>query len=277
MDGAMGTLIAPSLTEQGVSKDSLNLKSPETILSIHRQYLDAGADILKTNTFNSSSGPQDYELNVAGARLARAAADKCTASDPSRPRLVAGAMGPGRDGSASIEAFYEQARGLADGGADILMAETITSIRTAKSAQAAFEKLFARIGRELPVMLSVTISKDGTLLSNETLEAFWDSVSNSNLFAVGINCSFGARRMRPFIERLAGLASTNISCHPSAGLPNASGGYDETPEEMAAIFGELASEGLVDIAGGCCGTTPAHIRAIADAVRRIPRVTIDHL
>jgi len=271
MDGAMGTLLSST------RKDSLNLTSPELIQSIHRQYLDAGADILKTNTFNSNSGPKDYELNVAGARLARAEADEWTAADPLRPRYVAGAMGPGLDGAASTAAYFEQARGLVEGGVDILLAETITSIRTAQSALRAFQELFAKIGRELPVMLSVTISRDGGLISGESMEAFWNSISNSRLFSVGINCGFGALNMRSFIERLSGMASARVSFHPSAGLPNASGGYDEKPEEIAAILGDLARQGHVDIVGGCCGTTPAYIRAIADAVGGIPRATIDHL
>ncbi len=271
MDGAMGTLI------DSAKKDSLNLTSPELIQSIHRQYLNSGADILKTNTFTSNSGPQDYGLNVAGARLARESADECTAANPAKPRYVAGAMGPGRDGTASTDAYFEQARGLVDGGVDILLAETITSIRTAQSALTAFEELFTKIGRQLPVMLSVTISRDGRLISGESLEAFWNAVSDCKVFSVGINCGFGVRHMRPFLEQLARMATTKVSCHPSAGLPKASGGYEETPEEFASILGDLARQDFVDIVGGCCGTTPAHIRAIADAVRGIPHVTIDRL
>ena len=263
MDGAMGTLI-PSAT-----KDALNLTAPEQIQAIHRQYLNAGADILKTNTFNSNSGPKDYEVNVAGARLARAVADEFTA------RFVAGAMGPGRDGTASADAYFEQARGLVEGGVDMLLAETITSIRTAEAALTASEKLFAIIGRTLPVMLSVTVSKDGNLVSGETLTEFWNFVSSRNPFSVGINCSQGARQSRTFIEQLAAMASTRVSWHPSAGLPNASGGYDETPEEFASLMANVVKNHGVSIVGGCCGTTPAHIRAIVDVVRA--RVTIDNL
>jgi len=265
MDGAMGTLIA------GPAKDSLNLTSPETILAIHRQYLEAGADILKTNTFNSSSGPAGYEINVAGARLARKAANEFTTVNPARPRFVAGSIGPGGDG------FYDLARGLIDGGVDLLLAETITSISVAMAALSAFETLFAKTGRELPVMLSITISEIGGLPSGETLEGFWESVANRKIFSVGINCGFGSRHVGPSIAKLAALASTRVSCHPSAGLPNASGGYDESPAEFAGILRGFAEQGWVDIAGGCCGTTPAHIRAIADAVRGIPRATIDPL
>jgi 5-methyltetrahydrofolate--homocysteine methyltransferase len=271
MDGAMGTLISST------QKDPLNLTSPELIQSIHRQYLDAGADILKTNTFNSNSGPEDFALNVAGARLVREVADEYTAANPQQPRYVAGSMGPGRDGNATIDAYFEQARGLVEGGVDMLLAETITSIRTAQSALTAFEKLFTKIGLELPIMLSVTISMDGDLLSGESIDEFWNAVSIWKLYSVGINCGFGVRHMRPFLERLSRMATTRVSCHPSAGLPNPSGGYDETPEEFAAIFGDIARQGQINIVGGCCGTTPAHIRAIADAVRGIPRATIDRL
>jgi 5-methyltetrahydrofolate--homocysteine methyltransferase len=271
MDGAMGTFIASA------QKDSLNLTSPELIQSIHRQYLDAGADILKTNTFNSNRGPEDYAINLAGARLARAVADEYAAANPLQPRYVAGAMGPGQDGAASIDGFFLQASGLVEGGVDMLLAETITSTRTAQSVMAAIEKLFMKIGRELPVLLSVTIGRRGGLISGESMEAFWDTVCSCGLFAVGINCGFGAKHSRPFLEQLSKMANTRISFHPSAGLPNATGGYDETPEEFAAIMGELAKRGQVNIIGGCCGSTPAHTRAIAAAVRGIPRVTIDPL
>jgi 5-methyltetrahydrofolate--homocysteine methyltransferase len=271
MDGAMGTLITST------QKDALNLTSPELIQSIHRQYLDAGADILKTNTFNSNRGPEDYALNLAGAQLARAVADEYAAANPLQPRYVAGAMGPGRDGTGSIDRFFEQARGLMEGGVDMLLAETITSIRTAQSAMAALKKLFEGMGREIPVLLSVTISRDGDLISGESLQTFWNAVSTFTPYAVGINCGFGAKHSGPFLEQLSKMATTRVSFHPSAGLPNAIGGYDETPEEFAAILGDFAKRGQVNIVGGCCGTTPAHTRAIADAVRGIPRVTIDPL
>ncbi len=167
-----------------------------------------------------------------------------------------------------------------EGGVDILLAETVTSIGTAQSALAAIEKLFATGGRRLPVMLSITISREGGLLSGETLEAFWKSVFGAGLFSVGINCGLGARHVGPAVEKLAGLArttSTRVSCHPSAGLPNESGGYEETPAEFAEILREFAIHGWVDIAGGCCGTTPAHIHEIAGAMRGIPHATIDLL
>ena len=271
MDGAMGTMI-PS-----PQKDSLNRTSPEWIQSIYRQYLLAGADILKTNTFNSNSEPHDFELNVAGARLARAALDEFTAANPPRTRFIAGSMGPGRDGNAPVEAFHEQARGLIEGGVDMLLVETITSIHTAHSALSGIERVFGTIGRELPVMLSITISRDGTLISGESIESFWKAFSNTRIFSVGINCGFGSRNVRPFIKTLSEMATTRVSCHPSAGLPDSFGIYDESPEETAGILSAFAREGLVDIVGGCCGTTPAHTRAIAEAVRTIPRATIDHL
>jgi 5-methyltetrahydrofolate--homocysteine methyltransferase len=267
MDGAMGTLIA------GPAKDTLNLTAPEIVRTIHRRYLEAGADILKTNTFNSNSGAADYVCNVAGARLARELADEFTAVAPSKPRWVAGAMGPG----AGEPDFYTQACGLADGGVDLFLVETITSIATARAALTAIEKWSAKTGRTLPAMMSATISKSGSLISGESLEQFWQSLADAKLFAVGINCSFGARHVGPYIERLAAMASTKVSCHPSAGLPSPAGGYDETPEEFARFILEFAAAGWVDIGGGCCGTTPAHIRAIAGAVRGIPRVTIDDL
>jgi len=229
MDGAMGTIV-------GVNA------SPEAVMAVHRQYVEAGALLLKTNTFICD----DYERNRAWARLARAAG----------PRLVAGALGP------SIKAIYEAAHGLVDGGADMLLAETITSIEIVRAQLAAFEKLFMATGRELPIMFSVTISRSGELLSGETLEAFWNSVKERKPYSVGINCSFGARHVGPYIEKLAGLSTVPVSCHPSAGLPNDSGGYDESPAEFAEILGGLISRGVIQIAGGCCGTTPAHIRML---------------
>jgi 5-methyltetrahydrofolate--homocysteine methyltransferase len=229
MDGAMGTMV-------GVNA------APEAALDVHRQYVEAGAQLLKTNSFIC----QDYERNVAWARLARAAG----------PRMVAGAMGP------AIHTIYEAAHGLMDGGVDMLLAETITSIGIAMAQLEAFDKLFAASGKELPVMLSVTISRTGELLSGETLEAFWNSVREHKPYSVGINCSFGARHVGPFIEKLAGLSTVPVTCHPSAGLPNDSGGYDESPAEFAEILAGLVSRGVIQIAGGCCGTTPAHIRVL---------------
>jgi 5-methyltetrahydrofolate--homocysteine methyltransferase len=259
MDGAMGTM------NSSTQKDALNLTAPEVIQSIHRQYLEAGADILKTNTFNSNRGPEDYAVNVAGARLARTVADEFT-----QPRYVAGSMGPGRDGNASIDAYFEQARGLVEGGVDMLLVETITSIRTAHSAIAGIEKLFKKIGRSLPLLLSVTLSRDGGMISGESLDEFSKAVSNTKPWAIGINCGLGIRHSSKFLQRLPRLAKTKISFHPSAGLPNAIGGYDETPEDFATIMGDLAKQEIIDIAGGCCGTTPAHIQAIS-------RATIDLL
>src|SRR5438034_10600373 len=232
-----------------------------------------------------------YELNFAGARLAREAADEFMAADPSRPRFVAGAVGPtNRTASMSpdvnnpafrastfdtlVDAYYEQTRGLMDGGVDILLAETIFDTLNGKAALFAFEKYFEKAGRRVPIMVSVTITDNsGRTLSGQTIEAFWNSVSHSELLSVGINCALGGRQMRPYVEELSRVAPIYMSCHPNAGLPNAFGGYDESPCETAAVLREFAASGWLNIVGGCCGTTPTHIEAIADTVRGLkPRV-----
>jgi len=230
MDGAMGTMVGTNA-------------SPEVVLAVHREYVKAGAEILKTNTFICN----DFQSSAAWARLARQA----------EPKLVAGAIGP-----TIVDAFYESAYGLMEGGANIILLETITGLRTLHSQLAALDNLFEETGKELAIMLSVTVSKTGDLLSGETLESFWNSVRVRKPYSVGINCSFGARHVVPFIERLARLSTVSVSCHPSAGLPNASGGYDESPAEFAEILGGLLSREVIQIAGGCCGTTPAHIRML---------------
>ena len=267
--------------------------------AVQRQYLEAGADIIKTNTFNANGiSALDYglehhihELNVAGAKIARAVADEYEAAHPGEFRLVAGSMGPtNRTASMSQdvnspasrgvtfdklrEVYYEQARGLVEGGADILLLETIFDTLNAKAALFAIsqynDEYFAASGRRVPVMVSVTITdQSGRTLSGQTVEAFWISVSHMDLLSVGINCALGAKQMRPYIEELSHLAPVHISCHPNAGLPNAFGGFDETPESMSADLRDFAASGWLNIAGGCCGTTPAHIRAIAEAVRGI--------
>ena len=226
-----------------------------------------------------------YDLNVAGARCARRAADKFMKGHPGRRCFVAGSLGPtSRTASVSQdvsnpasravtfddlrEAYYEQARGLVDGGVDLLLVETIFDTLNGKAALFAIEQYFAETGRHVPVMASVTIvDQSGRNLSGQTVEAFWVSVSHMKLLSVGINCSLGARQMRPFLEELAQVAPIYVSCYPNAGLPNAFGGFDETPERMAADLGDFAANGWLNIVGGCCGTTPAHIRAIAEAVR----------
>ncbi len=282
-----------------LNTDVLNITQPQIVEAIHTQYLEAGADIIETNTFNSNAFSmseyqlQDavYDLNVAGARNARRAAEKFLAAHPERRCYVAGSLGPtSRTASVSQDvsnpsarsvnfdqlrdAYYEQARGLVDGGVDLLLVETIFDTLNGKAALFAIQELFEKTGRRLPVMASVTIvDQSGRNLSGQTVEAFWVSVSHMQLLSVGINCSLGPRQMRPFLEELARIAPIYVSCYPNAGLPNAFGGFDETPERMAADLGEFAANGWLNLVGGCCGTTPAHIRAIAEAVRQHePRV-----
>src|SRR3989442_1673957 len=238
--------------------------------------------------------PMVYELNLSGARLARQVADEFMTADPSRPRFVAGSVGPtNRTASMSpdvnnpafrsttfdalVDAYYEQARGLIDGGVDLLLAETIFDTLNAKSALFAFEKYFEETGRRVPIMVSVTITDNsGRTLSGQTIEAFWNSVSHANLLSVGINCALGGKQMRPYVEELSGIAPVYLSCYPNAGLPNAFGGYDETADETSGILRDFAANGWLNIVGGCCGTTPEHIKAIANRVRglkprQIPR------
>src|SRR5579863_10003110 len=309
LDGAMGTMIqARNLTEADyrgkqfaqhprdlrLNNDLLNLTQPEIIESIHRQYLEAGADIIEANTFNSNAismaeyGLQDrvYDLNKAGAQLARRSIERFLAENPAAgPRFVAGSIGPtSRTASMSQDvnspasraatfdqlraAYSEQIRGLLDGGVDVLLVETIFDTLNAKAALFAIEECFEKSGARVPVMVSVTITdRSGRTLSGQTVAAFWISVSHMNLLSVGINCALGAKQMRPYIEELSQIAPIYISCYPNAGLPNAFGGFDETPEKMAADLREFAASGWLNIAGGCCGSTPAHIRAIAAAVK----------
>jgi 5-methyltetrahydrofolate--homocysteine methyltransferase len=308
IDGAMGTMIqAHQLGETDYrgkrfadhskdlrqNNDLLNITQPHIIEAIHRQYLEAGADIIETNTFNSNAiSMADYqlqdhvlELNRAGARVARQAADKFMSENPGRGCFVAGAMGPtSRTASMSQnvsspaargvtfdqlrQAYYEQARGLVEGGVDLLLVETIFDTLNGKAALFAIDQYFEESDRRVPIMVSVTIvDQSGRTLSGQTVEAFWLSVSNANLFSVGINCSLGPKQMRPYIEELSQLAPVYISCYPNAGLPNAFGGFDETPERMSADLRDFAARGWLNIVGGCCGSTPAHIKAIAEAVR----------
>ncbi len=306
LDGAMGTLIqgfqpgeaefrgerfADWPSDVKGNSDLLNLTQPEMIASIHRQYLQAGADLVETNTFTATSiaqadyGMQDlaYEINLAGARVARAACDEF--STPEQPRFVAGSLGPtNRTASISpdvndpgarnvsydelVEAYLEQGRGLVDGGADLLLVETIFDTLNAKAAIFALETLFEEYGRRWPVIMSGTITDaSGRTLSGQVTEAFWHSIRHVRPLAVGLNCALGADDLRPYVAELSRLADTFVSAHPNAGLPNAFGEYDETPDQMAGTIGEFASSGLVNIVGGCCGTTPEHIEAIRAAVR----------
>ena len=278
------------------NNDLLCLTRPDVVEDIHAQYLAAGADVIETNSFNATAISQaDYgtealapELNAAAAAIARRAADKAQAANPGRPRFVAGAIGPlNRTLSLSpdvnrpdhravtwdqvVAAYLEQARALAAGGADVLLVETIFDTLNAKAALFAIETLFDETGVRLPVMVSVTITDaSGRTLSGQTIGAFWASVAHAEPFSVGINCALGGRQMRPYIEELSEIAPCFTTCHPNAGLPNAFGGYDETPADMAAVLGEFAANGWLNMAGGCCGSTPAHIAAIAEAVRPLP-------
>ena len=322
MDGAMGTMIqGHCLDEQGYrgtclaahshdlkgDNDVLVLTRPELIREIHDAYLAAGADIVETNTFNATSIAQaDYrlgararEINVAAARIARAAADEWTRRTPEKPRFVAGALGPtNRTASISPDvndpgarnvgfdelaaAYGEAAAGLAEGGVDLFLVETIFDTLNGKAALFALETLFERLGRRFPVIVSGTITDaSGRTLSGQTTEAFWNSVRHVRPLAVGLNCALGGALMRPYIEEMSRVADTFISCYPNAGLPNpmAETGYDETPAQTARLLGDFARSGFVNLVGGCCGTTPEHIQAIAEAVKDVPprRVPVETL
>ncbi len=278
------------------NNDLLCITRPEIIRGIHAAYLDAGADIVETNTFASTAIAQSdyglqalaYEMNVAGTRLAREAADAAEADDPSHPRFVAGAIGPtNRTASISPDvndpgarnvtfdelaaAYHDAARGLLDGGADILLVETIFDTLNGKAAIFALERLFEERGERRPVMLSGTIvDRSGRTLTGQTVEAFWYSMSHARPLSIGFNCSLGAEDLRPYVEELSALSGTYASVYPNAGLPNAFGGYDETPETMAKSLRQFSLRGWVNIVGGCCGTTPAHIAAFVEAVRGVP-------
>ncbi len=278
--------------DQRGNNDLLTLTRPDIIRGIHAAYLDAGADLVETNTFNSTSiSLADYglqhlvrELNREGAALARAACDDAEARDPSQPRFVVGVLGPtsrtaslspdvNRPGFRAIsfdelaDAYREAAGGLIEGGADILMVETVFDTLNAKAALFALDDAFEAAGGRLPVMVSGTITDaSGRTLSGQTAEAFWYSVRHARPLSIGLNCALGARDLRQHVDVLSRVADALVSCHPNAGLPNAFGGYDETPGDMAAVLGEFARAGLLNIVGGCCGTTPEHIAAIGAAV-----------
>ncbi|MFC4728524.1 homocysteine S-methyltransferase family protein [Coralloluteibacterium thermophilus] len=285
------------------NNDLLTLTRPDLIRDIHAAYLAAGADLVETNTFNATSVSQaDYrlehlvrELNLEGARLARAACDAAEAATPERPRFVAGVVGPtSRTASISpdvndpgyraidfdglVALYREAADALVEGGADILMVETVFDTLNAKAALFAIAEVFEARGGRLPVMVSGTITdRSGRTLSGQTADAFWISISHARPLAVGLNCALGAKDLRPHVDVLARVADACVSCHPNAGLPNAFGEYDESPGQMAATLGEFARAGLLNVVGGCCGTTPEHIAAIAEAVadappRRVPGI-----
>ena len=274
------------------NNDLLTLTKPDIIRGVHEAYLQAGADLVETNTFNSTRISQAdyhlehlaYELNREGAKLARAACDAYTAKNPAKPRFVIGVLGPtSRTASLSpdvndpgfrnvtfeelVANYTESTNGLIDGGADIIMVETIFDTLNAKAALFAISELFRERGARLPVMISGTITdRSGRTLSGQTAEAFYYSVKHIRPLSVGLNCALGAADLRPHVQTLSNIAECFISTHPNAGLPNAFGEYDETPAQMASVIGGFARDGLLNMVGGCCGTTPAHIKAIAEAV-----------
>ena len=315
LDGAMGTMIqgyklgeadyrGPAACRLGGhacdlkgDNDLLALTKPDVVRAIHDAFLEAGADIIETNTFNATRIAQaDYklegrvrEINLAAARIARERADAWTAKTPDKPRFVAGALGPtNRTATISPDvndpgfrnvsfddlkaAYAEAVAALVEGGVDLLLVETVFDTLNAKAALFAIDEYFETHGVRLPLIVSGTITDaSGRTLSGQTTEAFWNSVRHAKPFAVGLNCALGAALMRPYIEEMSRVADTFVSCYPNAGLPNpmSETGYDESPETTARLLGEFARRGFVNIVGGCCGTTPAHIRAIADAVRDV--------
>ena len=309
LDGAMGTMIQRYNLEEKDFRDErlkdhphplkgnndlLALTRPDVLEEIHRQYLDAGADILETNTFSGTTIAQadyhleDYvtEINYESAKIARKVADAVTAENPDKPRFVAGSMGPtNRTASISPDvndpgfraitfdelkaAFKQQALALIDGGVDLLLVETVIDTLNAKAALFAIEEAYEEKGVELPIMMSGTITDaSGRTLSGQTTEAFLISVSHIPLLSVGLNCALGASALRPYLQVMDKKSEFHVSTHPNAGLPNEFGEYDETPEEMAAQIEVFLKDGLVNIVGGCCGTTPDHIKAIAEAAAK---------
>lgn len=310
LDGAMGTMIQRFDLEEkdfrgDLFKDSqidlkgnndlLSLTRPDVIQDIHEQYLHAGADIIETNSFSGTSIAQaDYELqhiaydlNKASAEVAKKAAEKFTKKNPEKPRFVAGAMGP-TNKTASLspdvsspgyraitfdqltEAYKEQARGLIDGGADVLLIETIFDTLNAKAALYAIQELYEERGNELPIMISGTITDaSGRTLSGQTVEAFLISLSHVPLLSIGLNCALGAKQLRPYVQSLSENSKTYVSAYPNAGLPNEFGEYNQGPEAMANEVRSYIEDGLVNILGGCCGTTPDHIKAMAEAASGI--------
>ena len=311
LDGAMGTMIqsyhlgeadyrgdrfADWPRDLKGNNDLLALTQPAIIRAIHSAYLEAGADILETNSFNSTAismadyGMEQlvYELNQASARLARDVADEFETRDPDTPRYVAGVLGPtNRTASLSpdvndpgfrnvafddlVATYGDAVRGLLDGGADLLLVETIFDTLNAKAALFAIEAHFDAVGFRVPIMISGTITDaSGRTLSGQTTEAFWNSVAHSRPLTVGLNCALGAKALRQYVQELSRVSPAFVSTHPNAGLPNEFGQYDESPEYMAGVLREFAESGMVNVVGGCCGTTPAHIRAIAEAVAGLP-------
>lgn len=308
LDGAMGTMIQKhKLTEEQYrgerfsdyahnlkgNNDLLSITQPAVISQIHKEFLDAGADIIETNTFNSTAvSMADYhmeflvdELNLVSAQLARAAVDEYTAINPDKPRFVAGSIGPtNKTASLSpdvnnpgfravsfddlVATYKQQATALAKGGVDLFLIETVFDTLNCKAAIFALLEVKDELEIDTPIMISGTITDaSGRTLSGQTVEAFWYSVSHAKPLSIGLNCALGADQMRPFIKELSDKAWCRVSAHPNAGLPNEFGEYDETPESMSKVVGEFASSGFLNIVGGCCGTTPEHLKAIIERVQ----------
>lgn len=315
LDGAMGTMLQRFKFEEEDfrgerfkdfphplkgNNDLLSITQPEAVKSVHRAYFEAGADIVETNTFSGTTiGMADYhmedlvyELNFQSAKIAREVADEFTAKNPERPRFVAGSIGPtNRTASMSPDvndpgfravtfddlkiAYRQQVEALLDGGADLLLVETIFDTLNAKAALFAIEEVKEERKIDVPVMVSGTITDaSGRTLSGQTVEAFLISIQHIPLLSVGFNCALGADQLKPYLKRLGQNTSLNISAHPNAGLPNAFGQYDQTPEEMQQLIRDYLQENLVNIIGGCCGTTPEHIKLIAEVAQEFkPRTT----
>ncbi len=319
LDGAMGTMIQRYPLEEDDfrndrlkdhpsplkgNNDLLSITRPDIIKEIHRQYFAAGADIIETNTFSSTTVAQAdyhledyvYELNYESAKIAKEVADEVTQKDTSKPRFVAGAMGPtNKLASMSphvndpgyraitfdqlVVAFKQQAQGLFDGGVDLFLVETITDTLNAKAALFAIQDLAEETGKQIPVMISGTITDaSGRTLSGQTTEAFLISLSHVDLLSIGLNCALGASALRPYLQVLNEKAPFYVSAYPNAGLPNEFGQYDQTAEQMGEQIEEFLKEGLVNIIGGCCGTTPEHISTIATIAKKYkPRVIVEHV
>ena len=315
LDGAMGTMLQRyNFSEADFrgerfkdfphplkgNNDLLSLTQPQAIRDVHRQYFEAGADIVETNTFSGTTiGMSDYhleelvyELNYESARIAREVADEFTAKNPAKPRFVAGSIGPtNRTASMSPDvndpgyravtfddlriAYKQQTEALIDGGSDLLLVETIFDTLNAKAALFAIEEVKEERNIEIPIMVSGTITDaSGRTLSGQTVEAFLISISHIPLLSVGFNCALGADQLKPYLQRLSHNTSFNISAHPNAGLPNAFGQYDQTPEEMQGLIREYLKDNLINIIGGCCGTNPEHIRLIAEVASAYPPRTV---
>ncbi|MCK5003961.1 MAG: homocysteine S-methyltransferase family protein, partial [Candidatus Aminicenantes bacterium] len=319
LDGAMGTMIqnfhlneedfrgerfkTADIPQKG-NNDILSLTRPDIISSIHMDYLEAGSDIIETNTFSanrismSDYGMENhvYEINKTSAILARRACDEFSKENPEKPRFVAGSMGPtnktasmspdvNQPGYRDItfdalkEAYFEQAEGLIDGGADILLVETVFDTLNAKAALFAIEELKERTGKNIPIMISGTITdSSGRTLSGQTLKAFYHSVSHIDLLSIGLNCALGAEQLRPYIKELSGISEFSVSMHPNAGLPNPFGEYEQTADEFGKLIDDITGSGYVNIIGGCCGTTSEHIKKISKIIknkppRKIPELT----